>query len=750
MNLSVGLKSLVAFAAAPLLALLASAQPADKPCASRDGRPTVALVLSGGGALASTHVGAIQALEAEGVPIHCVVGTSMGAVVGGMYAAGYTGDELQGFFLNNDWGGILRGDIPRTAKPYLEKERDGQYFSGYVAGYEDGELRLPGGLSTMRGLKTFYRSELAFVPNNQDFDALRVPFRAMATDLSTGEPHALKSGDLVEAILASMAVPSVYPAREIDGIVYIDGGTASQVPVMTAVDLGANIIIAIDTSIEPKPVDATVSVVAATRQLLQIGVWNNRREELAALDRAMAQTSPQVTEFIHVMPSIEGMNVASYNDETVTQGFAYGRAAMLAEQSNLERIKRLAAAPRDRQISRLIASIPTGRDFTVENKTVVSDETIKKRFGFDETKISDGDRTKSRLQDLASFGGFGEVDLGLNPDEAILYVDERGLGRNLIQASLRASNSFNGDSQYAFLARYSRRPFGSTGGEFSLSLEFGTNLGLSAQLYRPMGKEGRFFVAPELFYRSERVIADVGNTRLGEFREQYGGARVRVGRELGSWGIIAFDTEARIGRVNDIITTISNFTPHDFKNGGFGAIFATDTLNKGDWPTEGFRFEASGKRLWDFDRSGSQTDTFNLSGNKAFGYGDTGLLLTARYQGVRNSANAPIEILSLGGFRQLSAFAADSLPTDEYVLGSGEIYHRLTGTEGVINFPVYVGAGLEYARLGLNVLSTQPTDELYSGSAYIGGQTPVGPVFLGAGLGEAGEKSLFFFIGRSF
>ena len=146
----------------------------------------------------------------------------------------------------------------------------------------------------------------------------------------------------------------------------------------------------------------------------------------------------------------------------------------------------------------------------------------------------------------------------------------------------------------------------------------------------------------------------------------------------------------------------------------------------------------------------SQTDKFKLAGAAAFGGEELGYLITGTYQGVRNSENEPLEVLSLGGFRRLTAYSTDSLPTDEYVYGSAEVYRRLTSTDGVVNFPVYVGGLVEVADVGFNLLSTQSDEEFYSGSAYIGGQTPIGPVFFGAGFGEAGEKSLFFFIGRSF
>ena len=710
--------------------------------------PDVALVLSGGGALAATHVSAIRVLEELDMPVHCVVGTSMGAVVGGFYAAGYDADELEALFLENNWGEIIRGDIPRRAKPYLQKEKESQYFSGYVAGYDKG-LTLPGGIGTMRGLKNFYRSKLSYLPDDVSFDHLRVPFRAVATNLSTGEATEFGKGDIVEAMLASMAVPGAFPARVIDGEVYVDGGMSAQLPLQTAVDMGADVIIAIDTSVRPKDVKPNVSVVDTSRQLIQISVWANRNAQITKI-----KANPDV-EFVHIEPNldIEGLSTSSYDRPTLEKALASGREAAEEKLANLRRIAKTAAPSKDQILLRELNPDLWPDTFKVEHDKEVltlSKETVERRFKYTPEDLGEPERVARKLQNLASFGGFSEVDLSINNNDVTLYVQERPLGRNLIQASVQAANNFNGDSTYGLLARYSRRPFSSRGGELSLSFEFGTDLGVSAELYRPIGKEGRFFIVPEVFFRSENVIFDVGEQRIGEFLETFGGVRGRFGRELGDWGIIGLDGEVRVGRLSDKITTLPAFEPNDFTQSGLGLIFAADTLDRGDWPTSGFRIESSVQRLWEVGAQGSQTDKFKLSGNKAFGGDDGGVLLTGTYQGVRNSEDQPLEVLSLGGFRQLTAFTTDSIPTNEFAFGSVEVYRRLTGTDGIVNFPVYAGGLVEYADAGFNLIATQPDQEFFSASGYIGGQTPIGPIFFGAGLGEAGEKSLFFFIGRSF
>jgi len=165
----------------------------------------------------------MQIIDELGIPVHCISGTSMGAVVGSFYASGYSADEIAEIFVSEDWGAVFRGQVPRADKAFIQKEREETYFSGDILGFQNGKTELPGGLNSMQGLKILYRDILAEVPLDADFDKLGIPFRAVGTKLETGEAVAFKEGDLVESILVSMAVPGVFAPRIIDGVAYVDG-----------------------------------------------------------------------------------------------------------------------------------------------------------------------------------------------------------------------------------------------------------------------------------------------------------------------------------------------------------------------------------------------------------------------------------------------------------------------------------------------------------------------------------------------
>jgi NTE family protein len=263
----------------------------------------VALVLSGGGALATTHVGAIAVIEELGIPIHCVVGTSMGSVVGAFYAAGYDARELQAIFRNSEWPEAFAGQIARETAPYLRKEQNDLYLTGYLAGIGPNGVQLPAGFRSIAGLKSLYRGLLRHVPQSVDFDELTVPYRAVATDLASGRAVDLAEGDLVEAMLASMAVPGVFAPRMIEGRMLVDGGLAAQLPVSTAQQMGADLIIALDTTVEPPAPEPGWSVAQISQQLIRLTVWENwqvQRQRLGDGD-------------VLLRPSLDGLTTASFD-----------------------------------------------------------------------------------------------------------------------------------------------------------------------------------------------------------------------------------------------------------------------------------------------------------------------------------------------------------------------------------------------------------------------------------------------------
>lgn len=206
--------------------------------------PVIALVLEGGGALGLAHIGVIETIEALGIPIDLVVGTSMGAIVGGLYAVGYDSEELEAIALEADWLELFSEYQPSRSDSFRTRELQSRFFASVP--FDRHGLRGSGGLLSGMKILTYMDCLVSGVQASPDFDALPRRYRAVATDISTGEAVVLGKGSISDAMRASMGIPGVFAPHVIDGRYLLDGGIVNNLPVDVARDLGADIIIAVE------------------------------------------------------------------------------------------------------------------------------------------------------------------------------------------------------------------------------------------------------------------------------------------------------------------------------------------------------------------------------------------------------------------------------------------------------------------------------------------------------------------------
>ena len=269
-----------------LLAGTAAAQeapPAAAPPAAPRPRPRIALVLSGGGARGAAHVGVLKVMEELRVPVDFVVGTSMGAIVGGLWASGLTAAEIEGHLDGLDWQEAFTDKTPRHLLAFRRRQDDDGLFMKPRVGLQNGKATLPLGLVQGQRLGPLLRAMTLHVATVDDFDRLPVPFRAVATDIVSGEKVVIGTGDLVSAIRASMAVPGAFAPVERNGQLLVDGALADNLPVDVARATGAEVIIAVDISARPVALEALGSAVAIGDQMITILMRQSTDRQLAAL-----------------------------------------------------------------------------------------------------------------------------------------------------------------------------------------------------------------------------------------------------------------------------------------------------------------------------------------------------------------------------------------------------------------------------------------------------------------------------------
>jgi len=264
-----------------------------------DDLPRLGIALAGGGAKAAAAIGVLKVLKREGIPVSFVAGTSMGAGVGGMYAAGYSPDEIEKIFLANDWNDIFNDTPSRAFLTQEQKDAGSRYLLEFT--FRDGMFRLPSGLTAGQKLMNLVASKTlaASFEADLDFDRLPIPFRAVATDIETGNAVILSHGLIHEAIRASMAIPLVFQPIELDGKLLVDGGLVNNLPVDVVKAMGADVVIAVDSSSQPDDRQKLTSLFEIMNQSISMPIRkeSDRQAALANLVIVPDTTAFSFTEF---------------------------------------------------------------------------------------------------------------------------------------------------------------------------------------------------------------------------------------------------------------------------------------------------------------------------------------------------------------------------------------------------------------------------------------------------------------------
>ena len=503
-------------------------------------RPKVCLVLSGGGARGAAHIGVLKVLEEYRVPIDCITGTSMGSLVGAAYASGMTVPEMEALTEKITFDLLFKETPPRQDLTIRRKQDELRLnLSGPQIGVTDkGEVRFAKGIVSGVQLETVLR-ELSRIKGPVSFDALPIPFRAVATDLVTGRPKVFDSGDLALAMRSSMSVPGAIAPAEVDGMMLVDGGLVNNLPVDVARGMGADIVIAVNLGTPLMKAEDIKDVLGITGQMIGILTEQNVQRTLASL---------KPTDIL-ILPELGNYSAGDFDHMKST--WAIGEAAARKVSDQL----RALSMPPD-----AYAAFQTQRTRPVVASTRPIDEIVfqpaPKRVNTEymgtlmETQAGEPlDQAKLDRDLLRLYGteDFEHVSYQLleSPSRRILNVQgvEKSWGPNYLRFGLGLSSDFKGSSYFDLLAQYRRTWMNSLGGEWYTDLALGRNAQLYSEFYQPLDPRQRFFVAPFVDLRRGYLDVYAGDTKVSE----YAFPTATAGAYLGTQ--ISRVAEFRLGRV---------------------------------------------------------------------------------------------------------------------------------------------------------------------------------------------------------
>ncbi len=701
-------------------------------------RPKIGVAFEGGGALGLGHVGVLEWLEKNHIPVDYVAGTSMGGLVGGLYATGNSPAEIRQLMREIDWDDVLRGRVPFQDLAFRRKE-DQRAIPNYIElGLRQG-LNPPGGLNSGQGVKLLLDRTALPYSYIKSFDDLPIPFRCVATDMQTGAAHVFKDGSLSEALRATMSLPAVFtPVVTKDGKVYTDGGLINNLPVDVVKAMGADIVIAIFLEASPFDPKTSQSLFSIVGRTVGVMIAANERHNIEAAD-------------ILVTVNLQGYTASDYNagDKIADKGYegAEKKARLL---SRLALDEAQWQQYLERRTARRIKKAPVPQFVEVAGTTPQMAKDVQKLLAENVGKEIDTKKLERGLILGTGMGRFSSLNYQMvqrdGKDGLLIDSVEKSYAPPTLLPSIVVDGSQYDDIQLAVGARLTFMDLGGFRSEWRSDVVLGSVYGINSEYYRPFNAASRWFIAPrfqastsplDLYSRSKRLAEygigqvngglDVGYgiNRFSELRVGYTmgyeSASLRVGAPTlptGSGQLSAssiqyklYDVDnAVIPRTGQYLTTSYQYIDHiPEASGGFSAAQLSASI---------FRRVSKPGSLF-----------FGAEGGSTFGH----------------QGGIPQYFLG-GGFR-LGAYNRNEILTNQYFLFRGGYLRELARVNPLFGDKIYALGFYEVAKPygGANPINLA-TD--VNGGLVV--STFIGPLFLGGAYGNTGHHKLFFQIGRLF
>jgi len=703
-------------------------------------RARVGLVLSGGGAKGMAHVGVLRVLEEMNIPVDVVVGTSAGAAVGALYASGMPVARIEERFIEMDWLSSFRDDPGRAYKPIRRKQDDWRFPVLPGIGVRADGLHVGGGIVAGQNLGFILNELTRNAALVEDFDRLAIPFRAVATDLATGEQVVIGRGNLAEAVRASMSIPGVYAPVELDDRLLVDGGVANNLPVSVARELGAEVIIAVDITDPLTETDDLRDAFSVVGQLTPLLTRRNTDQQLDLLGE----------QDILIRPDLQGYTSADFYQAPLL--FELGATAARNHASELRPLQVSRTdwtAYKTRMSTRAISTGPIAR-IEIENTRRLARDFLRERIRQPVGEPLDVPALEEDLKRIYGLGYYETVSYSLSPspDGTVLVIRprEKTWGPNYLSFGLGYEDNFDGETRFNIASALRMTELNRLGGEWYTGLQLGTEPWLRTQWYQPLDYGyDRFLVLGGEYSRDNLAVYDKAGQKIAEVDVTFRAADLALGMELGG------DAEARLIYTRGYATVDEKVgepvAPDDaIHQGNVTLRLVHDSLNDAFFPTAGAfagvkaRFE---REDLGSDRHFDSVTTLLLGTGSWQGLTLTGLVfakdVTRGEAGVENHVR-------LGGFRRLSAFAPGEITGESAAMASAYASQRFGGPL----VPWFAGFGFETGNAWDSLNDASWDRSVRSWSLFAGVNTFLGPVQLAGAYNNEDNWSAYLNIGFSF
>jgi NTE family protein len=719
-----------------LLALGAVANAADLPA-----RPRVGLVLGGGGARGAAHIGVLEVLERLRVPVDCVAGTSMGGLVAGAYAAGLSPAVMREELAKADWDDLFHDDPSFSQQNFRKKVLDKHFLPASETGVGPDGLKYQTGVVTGQKIKLFFNQLVGDYLGEREIDRLPLPLSIIATDIVHGQRVVFRSGSLTTAMRASMSVPGLMSPVEINGEKLVDGGLVDNVPIGEARSrCQADVVIAVNVGSPLLKAEDISGLLSISVQMVNILTEQNVTRSLATL---------KATD-IYIKPDLEGISAGDFKRTSETADRGVTAAESVADRLRLLAVSESAYAAWAENIQVARREAPKIHEIQIAGLKLVNPAMVEQHI-----QVKPGDPVNPSVinPDLLRVYGDGYYQ---NVDYAMLDTLrgrnilrvmplEKSWGPDYIRYGINFDSNFKSDSSYSLRLGYQKTWLNSLGAELLAIGEIGSSTGVSVDFYQPVDARQRYFLETNLKYASKISSVYQNDIKLAEYRTLQGSARFGAGINLGALGQVRAGWEENWWNPK-LDTGLPVFPEQSKRYGGWFARFDLDQTDRLYFPTSGWN---SSVKYFD-----APTEHYSKVDGYASAYrsfGDWVLSSRVSYQGSPVGHLPFYDVGSLGGMLNMTAFAVGQLKGDDmsYVNARAErIIGRLPlGLRGDMR----MGLAIEGAKIGTPYTETNLKGWINSTAIYLGGETPLGPVYLGYGYSSSGStggySNLYLFLG---
>lgn len=725
-----------------LLLLLTLLTPLAAAQTNASAEPRTGLVLSGGGARGLAHIGVLKQIEAMNIPIHAIAGTSMGAVIGGLYAAGYSADELEKIALETDWPAAMSDSPLREDIPYRRKQDDRDFLVKQRLSFKEGKLNFPLGILQGQNLGLILESLLVHTNDIDDFDRLPIPFRAVATDIATGDAIVFKSGHLPQAIRASIGLPGFFAPVMVDGRMLVDGVLSKNLPVDVARKMGVDRVIVVDIATPLKPASDMHSILDIMDQTTTLLTRNNTQEQLATLTEQDMLLHPELG------------SIAFNSFSEADQAIAAGEQSLL-QSTALNAFARPTSLqqPGGNLASNRPHRQPIIHEIRVINSGKVDDQVVRSMV---RQQLGEPLNTEHLAKDMGTIYGtdyFSQVNYEILHEEdqntLLIRTSGRETGTDYLRLGLNLVDDFEGGSQFTIGASFRVNGVNPLGAEWLTRLQLGEHQQLYSEFYQPLDYGSRYFVAPFVDAEARNVEVILDNDPVADYRQQRYGAGLNIGRQIANNGEVRFglsrywgESEIRVGDPEQ--PTLK------FDEAFYSLQIDRDTLDNVNFPRSG----DAARILWRQSEPDLGADEryqqLELRANWAFATGPHSFQLGTLIGRTDSEVSVAQSSFILGGPGEFSGFRQNGLAGQNYNLARVIYYRQLNPGSTPLTMPIYLGGTLEYGRVYNKGEDALDTGYMGASSILLGMDTFLGPVFLGIGANQEGERALYMNLGQTF